>query len=189
MIVKGHQAVNGLLSRCVVCKKLSEKPYEKQPTPPLPDFRVAEDPAFSRIGIDFAGPLYVTDIYRRAEMNKCYIAVFTCASSRALQLELVPNLTADSFIRAFKRFIGRRGIPSVVVSDNGKTFHDAKVKNFATQKNIAWKFNAPTASWWGGFFKICVKLVKRSLEKVVGRAKLSYKELERTLIEIECYSV
>ena len=75
-----------------------------------------EDPAFWRIGIDFAGPLYVKDIYRRAEMNKCSIAVFTCASSRALHLELVPNLTADSFIRVFKRFIGRPGIPSVVVS-------------------------------------------------------------------------
>ena len=65
--------------------------------------------------------------------------------------------------------------------DNGKTFHDAKVKNFAAQKNIAWKFNAPTASWWGGFFEICVKLVKRSLKKEVGSAKLSYEELETTL--------
>ena len=72
-MVKSRQAVKGLLSRCVVCKKLSEKPYEKQPTPPLPDFRVAGDPAFSRIGIDFAGPLYVKDIYRRAEghISKC----------------------------------------------------------------------------------------------------------------------
>ena len=38
---------------------------------------------------------------------------------------------------------------------------------------------------WGGFFEICVKLVKRSLKKVDGSAKLSYEELETTLIEIE----
>jgi hypothetical protein len=35
------------------------------------------------------------------------------------------------------------------------------------------------------FFLICVKLVKRSLKKVTGNAKLSYEELETTLIEIE----
>jgi transposase InsO family protein len=184
-IQKGRQAVKVLLSRCVACKRLLGKPYGKQPTPPLPDFRVSDDPDFSKIGIDFAGPLYVKDMYRRVEMNKCYIAVFTCASTRAIHLELVPDLTADSFIRAFKTFIGRRGVPSCVVSDNGKTFHDAKVKKFSSQRNIAWKVNAPIASWWGGFFEICVKLVKRSLKKVTGNAKLSYEELETTLIEIE----
>ena len=43
----------------------------------------------------------------------------------------------------------------------------------------------PTASWWGGFFEICVKLVKRCLKKVLGNAKLSYEELETVLIETE----
>ena len=42
-----------------------------------------------------------------------------------------------------------------------------------------------TASWWGGFFEICVKLVKRCLKKVPGNEKLSYKELESVLIETE----
>lgn len=184
-IVKGRQAVKGHLSRCGICQKLSGKAYQGQPTPPLPDFRVADDPAFSGIGIDFAGPLHVKDIYRGSQMHKSYIAVFTCASTRAIHLELVPDLTADSFIRAFKRFIARRGLPSVVISDNGRTFHDTKVKNFSTQRNISWKFNVPAASWWGGFFEICVKLVKRSLKKVTGNAKLTYEELETVLVEIE----
>ena len=38
---------------------------------------------------------------------------------------------------------------------------------------------------WGGFFEICVKLVKRCLKKVLGNAKLSYEELESVLIETE----
>jgi hypothetical protein len=124
-IQKGRQAVKVLLSRCVACKRLLGKPYGKQPTPPLPDFRVSDDPDFSKIGIDFAGPLYVKDIYRRVEMNKCYIAVFTCASTRAIHLELAPDVTADSFIRAFKRFIGRRGVPSCV--RRSKTFRHREI--------------------------------------------------------------
>ena len=154
-------------------QKVIGKTLRKTTIPPLPEFRVADDPAFTRIGTDFAGPLYVKDVYKRAEMNKCYIAVFTCASSRALHLELVPDLTTDSFVRAFKGFMGRRGIPNIIVSDNGTTLHDGKVKNLALLKNISWQFNVPTASWCGGFFEICVKLLKRSLKKVIGNAKLS----------------
>ena len=41
----------------------------------------------------------------------------------------------------------------------------------------------PTASWWGVFFEICVKLVKSCLKKVLGNAKRSYEELESVLIE------
>ena len=45
--------------------------------------------------------------------------------------------------------------------------------------------NVPTASWWGGFFEICVKLMKRCLTKVLGNAKLSFEELKSVLIETE----
>ena len=46
-------------------------------------------------------------------------------------------------------------------------------------------FNIPLDSWWGGFFEICVLLVKRCLKKSLGNAKLTYEELETELIEIE----
>ena len=96
--------------------------------PPLPPFRVSEDVAFSQITVDFAGPLFVRNIYGKdKETSKCYIALFTCTSTRAVHLELVPDLHATSFIRALKRFISRRGIPTLIVSDNGKTFIDYSV--------------------------------------------------------------
>jgi hypothetical protein len=53
-------------------------------------------------------------------MTKACIALYTCASTRAVHLELVPNLTADAFIRSFRRFISRRGIPKFILSDNAK---------------------------------------------------------------------
>ena len=96
-------------------------------------------------------------------MHKCYIALFTCANTRALHLELTPDLSANSFLRVLKRFFSRRGLPTLFISDNGRTFRDSKVKKFALDRNIDWKFNVPTASWWGGFFEICEKLVKRCL--------------------------
>ena len=102
-----------------------------------------------------------------------------------MHLELTPDLTAKSFLRVLKRFFGRRGIPNLFTSDNGKTFKDSEVQKFVLNKNIDWNFKVPTASWWSGFFEICVKLVKRCLKKVLGNAKLSYEELESALIETE----
>ena len=61
--------------------------------PPLPQSRVSDDLAFSQVGVDFAGPLYVRNIYNSdTEMHKCHIALFTCASTRAIHLELTPDL-------------------------------------------------------------------------------------------------
>ena len=109
---------------------------------------------------------------------------FTCTSTRAVHLELVPDLHATSFIRALKRFISRRGIPTLIVSDNGKTFVDYSVQKYVNSKNINWKFNVPTASWWGGVFEVLVKLTKKCLRKTLGNAHLE--ELETVLVETVC---
>ena len=58
----------------------------------------------------------------RAE-NECRVnAPFTCAAIRAIHLEIVEDETASSFLRAFRRFISRRGIPEYIILDNAKTF-------------------------------------------------------------------
>ena len=43
--------------KCVICKKQEGKIYSEQQTAGLPDFRVREAPAISKVGVDFAGPL------------------------------------------------------------------------------------------------------------------------------------
>ena len=47
-----------VISKCFICRKLEGKPYSAPPVAPLPDFRVNAAPPFSKIGVDFAGPLY-----------------------------------------------------------------------------------------------------------------------------------
>eukprot|EP00795_Rhopilema_esculentum_P011295 gene11295-21485_t len=112
------------------------KPYDTPSASPLPPYRVSQDAAFSQIGIDFAGPLFVRDIYNNDNQSyKCYIALFSCASTRAIHLELVPDLRGSTFIRALKRFISRRGIPARILSDNGKTFIDCAVQKFVNSKD------------------------------------------------------
>ena len=40
------------------------KAFSIPPTPPLPTSRVSDDLAFIKVGVDFAGPLYVKNIYQ-----------------------------------------------------------------------------------------------------------------------------
>ena len=121
---------------------------------------------------------------------------FTCSTSRAIHLELVPDMSTETFLLCFKRFVSRRGIPSLVVTDNAKKFKSAskklialfksaKVQAYLTEKRIKSKYNQAKAPWWGGFYERLIKSVKSCLKKCVGRASLSFDELHTTLVEIE----
>ena len=95
--------------------------HTKLPPPAggIPSFRLEDELAFTTE--DFAGPLFINVSKDQASpMMKAYIALYTCASSHAVHLELVTSLTAESFIRCFQGFISIRGIPRLMASDNAK---------------------------------------------------------------------
>ena len=113
-VTKGRQTVKTAIGKCSVCKKLEDRSYAVPPPPPLPEFRFSDGCAFIRVGVDFAGPMYVKDVFSKdGDMSKVYIALFACAATRAVHLELVPNLSAESYVRALVRFKGRRGTPAL----------------------------------------------------------------------------
>ena len=156
-IVQGRQFVRKLLYECVVCQRLEGRPYVAPPPPPLPEFRVKEEPPFTYVGIDFVGSLYVKSL--NSPQQKVWICLYTCCVTRALHLDLVPDLTANAFLRSFRRFTARRGRPSLVVSDNGRTFkpaareitrifNDPGVKQHFAREHMKWTFNLEKAPWW-----------------------------------------
>ena len=125
-IKRGREAVKKVVKRCVVCRKMEAKPFATPKTPQLPTCRVSEEPPFSNTGIDFAGPVYVrTSSCNNCQQDKVYIALFTGACTRALHLELVENMSAATFLQAFRRFTSRRGLPNKILTDNAKTFKSA----------------------------------------------------------------
>ena len=125
-LVKGRSTVKKILRDCILCKKYEGQAYRVPPPPPLPSFRVQEAPPFSHTRVDFAGPLYVN--HPGSKQAKVWIALYTCCVTRAVHLDLVPDMTATTFIRSFKRFSARRGLPNSMISDNGRTFEAAAKK-------------------------------------------------------------
>ena len=193
-IPKGRLLVKRLIRKCHTCLRLEGKPYSQPITAALPSFRVKQADPFSRIGIDFAGPLYVKE--KDGNMSKVYVALFTCCITRAVSLDIMHDLATVSFLRCFRRFTARWGTPKLVVSDNAKTFKaTAQFLNKLNQSDefsallqnerIVWRFNLERSPWWGGFFERMVGTVKRCLRKVIMKAKLNEDELRTILLEIE----
>ena len=110
----------------------------------------SEISAIQSVGLDYCGPVYLKDSTRNASI-KAWISIFSCCTLRAIHIELVPDLMTNAFIRALKRFIGRRGSPSLIISDNARTFTSAyrvlslsyklaEVQSFLASKKINWHF-------------------------------------------------
>ena len=195
-ILRGRLVVKSIIRSCVICKKLEGPPYCSQPSPDLPTCRVSDDPPFSHTGLDFAGPIYFSELNNGGSLSKGYICLFTCASTRAIHLELTRTMNVDAFLLAFRRFAGRRGLPVTLLSDNAKTFkssskeirsicHSPEVFRYLADQRTSWKFIVARAPGWGGFWERMVRSVKHCLKKVVGRTTLKFEELLTLLIEIE----
>ena len=166
---------------CVPCQKLDVRACS-QIMAPLPADRVSKSHAFAIVGVDHAGPLYCLD----TDNKKHYILLFTCATIRAVHLELVNSLSLSDFILALRRFSARRGLPSTIYSDNAKTFEAASslVKHFGPNAPV-WKFSVPLAPWYGGWWERLVRSTKSALRKSLGKALIGRSELETVLFEVE----
>ena len=68
-ITNGRAIVRKLIHGCLLCRRLEALAYAAPQPPPLPPFRVREAPAFTHVGVDFAGPLYVRHSGSRSEDN------------------------------------------------------------------------------------------------------------------------
>jgi len=127
--------------------------------------------------------------------------LFVCFATKALHLEVVSDLTKDSFIAAFRRFVSRRGMPSRVLSDNGTTFVGARnelkelgdflsregpaLGESAANMGVEWRFIPAYSPHFGGLWEAGVRAVKHHLKRVVGRANLLYEEFYTIITQIE----
>ncbi|XP_068245388.1 uncharacterized protein [Palaemon carinicauda] len=115
-----QQLVKSVLYHCVICKKVQGKPYRTNIIPTLPEFRVLRKQPFSVTWVDYTGALWIREGKQNPE--KVYFILFTCPITRGIQLEVVKNQSADSFLMALRKFSSRKGFPSLMLSDNATTF-------------------------------------------------------------------
>lgn len=137
--------------------------------------------------MDYLGPLFVypTPSRKTSTLEKVHIVLFTCANTRAIHLDIVSDNTSEAFANCLRRFISRRCIPKLVISDNAKCFIGPESRNFITTHDIEWSFILEVSPWWGGFYERMVQVVNGSLRKILRRANVTYDELLTIVTEIE----
>ena len=170
----------------------------------LPIERITPDLVFNKVGVDYARPVYIKyGLVRKPTVIKAYICVFVSLSVKAVHLELVSDLTSESFIACLRRFISRRGKPCLIWSDHGTNFvgaareirelveflqtqkAQAAISEFCSIQNIQWRFIPEHAPHFGGLREAAVKSLKAHLKRVVADTKLTFKKFTTVLTEIE----
>ncbi|XP_045445582.1 uncharacterized protein LOC123653632 [Melitaea cinxia] len=198
VIFRLRPTVRKIAKSCQFCRVYKATP-RRPPKGDLPAERI--DPghrAFTYCGVDYFGPLTVT-IGRRHEKRWC--ALFTCLTTRAVHLEIVPSLSTDSAIMALRRMAARRGWPRVIYSDNATNFRGADVelrdcyrkwipelRNYCLQYETEWRFIPPGAPHMGGAWERLVRSVKAALSTTLKEKSPKEEVLQTLLTEAE-YSI
>ena len=169
-----RRTVRRVLGTCFRCRRYRGLPY-RAADGSLPPFRSEVSRPFSKVGIDYFGPLYVD------RETKVWALLITCASSRAVHLELVRSQSAADLTLALRRFMALRGTPSLIVSDNARTF---RALASHVPRSAKWRFIPEAAPWWGGFWERLVGVTKSALKITLHQCHLSYDELAVTLYEL-----
>ena len=148
----------------------------QQQMAPLPLDRVTPGGhPFESTGVDLFGSFSVK---RGLGTAVRYACLFTCLTSRAIHIESVHSLDADSFVLALQRFTSRRGCVKVMRSDNGRNFvraeremrenlqqwsDNTQVLRHLRSEGIDWRFNPPYASAHGGVWERQIRTVRKVL--------------------------
>lgn len=195
-VIRANSAVRRLLSRCFSCRR-RQAPVAEQKMANLPADRVtANKPPFTFVGVDFFGPFIVKR--GRSEVKR-YGCIFTCMTIRAVHIEVTHSLDTDSFVQALRRFIGRRGKPEQIRSDNGGNFvkgskeisnaisewNHQKIDAYLLQHEVQWIFNPPTGSHHGGTWERCIRTVRKVLNAILNQQILDDEGLSTLLVEVE----
>lgn len=170
----------------------------------LPAARVQPSAPFSHVGVDFAGPFLIRRGHtRRPVLEKTYLCLFVCFATKAVHIEVASDMTSLTFLACLSRFVGRRGAPSHIYSDNGSNFlgsepyviqsksslpaviSSAKITSWAAHANVHWSFSPPKGPHHGGLWEAGIKSMKTLLGSSITNGLLTFEELITLSVEVE----
>lgn len=189
-------AIKSVKKNCQECKNLNVCPVPPQMSK-LPSARLEGFiGCFHHCGIDLFGPIFVT-VKRSRE--KRWGVVFTCLVVRAVYIDLVPDLTADSLILSIRSCNARRGPIRHIYSDCGTNMKGAnnelkqallELKDDSLQRScveleIEWHFNPPASPHMGGCWERLIRSIKAVLKKQMNDRCFKEHTLRSFLCEAE----
>jgi hypothetical protein len=178
------QVIRPVLHRCLPCFKLKAA-GSQQLMGQLLLASVTVARLLLNAGIDYVGPFEIKSGNTTSKItNKCYVILFNCMATKAINLELVSNPTSEPFIAALKSFITKRVLIDHLYSDNGSNFVGAntelkaffkceeflwQVRNYAVKTQFQCHFIPSNSPHFGELWEEFVKSLKFHWKKMLVR--------------------
>ena len=178
-ITKGTSCVKSAIHSCGPCRRFTALPFHPSEGK-LSSFRTEMSPCFSKIGVDFTGPLYLNS------GEKAWILLIVCTVTRALKLVLCDQPNASNVLSAIRSLLAAY-VPFFskveVRSDNARAF--VKCQKAALPLHwMTWEFIPAFSPHWGGFYERFCKLIKDSLKPAIHGLSLDFADLQNVLDEL-----
>lgn len=220
-ILRGQKTASRVIrKRCVPCKRWTGRPVRA----PMGDLLWGHlEPArpFAHAGPDVGGPLTIRvnkvgarkfdkrgrpslqtmTAVRKKEKDVAteavHFLVFTCLTTRFLQVELLRDLTADSICEALLRVAATFGKSKSFYSDNALYFNRTRTllvdqvdrrqlqeaRRRLEGEGMTWDFSTARAPFQNECSEGAVRALKGSLKKVLGGALLMFDELRTAIAQ------
>ncbi|XP_006825478.1 uncharacterized protein LOC102802649, partial [Saccoglossus kowalevskii] len=187
-IVGCRSTVSSLIQNCVTCKKLRGRRVT-QKMANLPEDRTEPSPPFTHCELDCFGPFMIKE--GRKELKR-YGLIFTCLASRAVHIEVLDDMSTDSFINTLRCLIAIRGKVLMIHCDQGTNFvgasHELKenlnklnIDSIARKllpQNCEFLFNTPSSSHMGGVWERQIRTIRSVLDGILIQNGTQLDDLE-----------
>lgn len=208
-LLKGRREVKIAIRRHH-CYRFKAKTF-KQQMAPLPPMRLEPMMTFVNVGVDFFGHEWVLQPLPKKQKKgeplpdpikmKVWVLIFACLTSRAVHLEMVTDMSTQTYIWALQRMIARRGLPKLMLSDNAKQFEKSEREITRLWRNLDWekitkfgismqdpiefKFITPLAPWQGAAYERLIRSVKLALKSTLWTRISNIDEFHTALLNAE----
>ena len=208
-MIGGFSYVKQQVRKLCLTPRCRFRQYECPKMSPLPEIRMDKSEAWKHVGVDYVGPITVKHDCKEKnygqqkcdthDKHKVWGAVFTCMTSRSVNVELIKSCTTVDFLGAFRRHVADHGRPDTFYSDQAKNFTAAdkqlrqvlirskeEIRNFTYAQSypINWRYSSPTAPWANGCTERLVGIFKKQLQIALQKVPLTYDQLQTISKEI-----
>ena len=186
--------VKNVIKNCMLCKRMNAFAYKYPRMTNLTKTQTHLVKPFHYIGFDFTSHVYINDPNTNTK-RKMYVFIITCLNTRAINLDLLDDMSTSSVLMSLRRHFARFCVPRIIFSDNQTSFiasgHELEKALASSDYNELLNRHAikhvriPVySSWIGTAWERMLRIVKQCLYKTVKRNTLTYFEFFTLLQEI-----
>lgn len=156
--------IENIIKNCLPCQELQSSPEKSALISWMPS-----DSVWSRIHIDFAGPI-----------KNHYLLIVVDSFSKWTEIFKTKDITSSFTISKLRELFCRYGLVDILVSDNGTQFTSDEFKNFMKANDIIHKLTSPGNPSTNGQAENSVKMIKKSIYAIL-KEKNQVMDLEITI--------